>query len=60
MATTQDTKRGMSDRTTEELRMQMFRILDELATARAERASALRAEFDALWKKMPEGEPTIH
>lgn len=58
MATTPDVNPTRSDRSTEELRAQMYRLLDELATARSDRASALKAEFEALWKKLPEGEGT--
>jgi hypothetical protein len=45
----------------EALRAEMFRILDEVTTARAERAKILKAEFDALWSTLPatEGE-TVH
>jgi hypothetical protein len=45
----------------EALRAKMFRILDEVTTARAERARSLQAEFEALWREMParDGE-TVH
>ncbi len=62
MATTQEGKQtsaqGMS---TEDLRAKMCRLIDELASARSDRAAALKTEFEALWKTMPGvEEPTIH
>jgi hypothetical protein len=49
-------------RSAEELRAEMFRILDELVTARAERTKVLSAEFKALWDEIGRGEeePTVH
>jgi hypothetical protein len=45
----------------DELRARMFRILDEIATARAERTKALSAEFQALWDEIGREEvPTVH
>jgi hypothetical protein len=49
------------ERSTEELRAQMYRILDELCTARSEDAVALKKKFDALWKQTEATqEPTLH
>jgi hypothetical protein len=51
----------MQERSSEELRAQMYRILDELCTARSEEAAALKARFDALWKQAGgEETPTVH
>jgi hypothetical protein len=47
-------------RSTEELRAEMFKILDELVTSRAERTKVLSAEFKALWDQVPDAEPAIH
>jgi hypothetical protein len=56
--TTPEVNPPLSDRSTEELRAKMYRLIDELATARSDRASAVKAEFEALWKKLPGGEGT--
>jgi hypothetical protein len=47
-------------RSTEELRAEMLRILDEIPSARAERTSALSAEFKALWNQIGGDDPTLH
>ncbi|HET8539738.1 MAG TPA: hypothetical protein VFL83_07685 [Anaeromyxobacter sp.] len=48
-------------RSKEELRAEMFRILDEIASARADRAAALNSRFQALWDELKtEGERTVH
>jgi hypothetical protein len=60
MATTQGSNPTPIERSTEELRREMCRLIDELATARSDRAAALKAEFEALWKKMPAPGETIH
>jgi hypothetical protein len=50
-----------SDASREELRATMLRMLDELATARADRAREVVAEFQELWKRIePTEEDTIH
>jgi hypothetical protein len=62
MTTPQEVAETPSERPSPEaLRAEMFRILDELTTARAERAKILKAEFEALWDTLPvaEGE-TVH
>lgn len=46
--------------TREDLRADMHRMLDELVTARADRAKALEKEFKALWTRIGEPSPTIH
>jgi hypothetical protein len=59
MATTQHT--STQERSTEELRAQMCRILDELCTARSEEAADLKKRFETLWKQAGgEDQPTIH
>jgi hypothetical protein len=61
MATTQDVNPTPAARSTEDLRAQMCRILDELVIARSDRASALKEEFEALWNELPKGgAPTLH
>ena len=62
MTTTQEVTPTSTERApSEDLRDRMCRIIDEIATGRSDRAAALKAEFDALWKKVPgTGEPTIH
>jgi K+/H+ antiporter YhaU regulatory subunit KhtT len=48
-------------RSTDELREEMFRILDEIASARAERTADLSKKFKALWAEARGGEdPTLH
>jgi hypothetical protein len=59
MATTQqDATLTPSGGATEELRAEMYRILDELASGRSDRASTLQAKFDTLWKQIGAGEDT--
>lgn len=61
MENVQDVKGTPGDRTSEELRIELFRLLDELVTARSDRAAALTAKFKTLWKQAcGEGEPTVH
>jgi hypothetical protein len=62
MTTTPEVTQTSTERApSEDLRERMCRIIDEIATARSDGAGALKAEFDALWKKVPgTGEPTIH
>jgi hypothetical protein len=43
-----------------DLRAEMYRILDEIGTARSDRAAALKKEFDALWKQTGGEEATRH
>lgn len=43
-----------------DLRAEMYRILDEIGTARSDRAAALKKEFDALWKQVGGEEATRH
>ncbi len=52
---TPETDRASAD----DLRAQMYRIIDELGAARSERAEKLKEEFEVLWKQIP-GEPTVH
>ena len=60
MATTQQTS-PRQERSTEELRAQMYRILDELCTARSDEAGDLKKRFEALWKQAGgEDQPTVH
>jgi hypothetical protein len=49
-------------RSTEELRAQMYRILDELCTARSDEAAQLKARFEALWKQVggEDSSRTVH
>jgi len=46
----------------EQLRAELFGLLDAIATARAEQAPALCAKFDELWRSIaePGAEPTLH
>jgi hypothetical protein len=63
MASIQDVKPMRSERSTEELRAAMYRILDELASARSDRTTDLKKEFDELWKGISGGRgepPTVH
>ena len=62
MTTTPEVTQTSTERTpSEDLRERMCRIIDEITTARSDRTGALKAEFDALWKKVPgTEEPTIH
>jgi hypothetical protein len=60
MTMPQDVKATAGERSKDELRAAMYRILDELVVARSDRASALKKEFDELWKKVPGNEPTVH
>lgn len=60
MATTEQsqTPHGHS---TEELRAQMYRILDELCTARSDEAAGLKTRFEKLWNEVgTEEAPTVH
>jgi hypothetical protein len=60
MATTEQSQTSHG-RSTEELRAQMYRILDELCTARSDEAAALKTKFEKLWNEVgAEGAPTIH
>ena len=43
----------------EDLREQMFKIIDELGSERSD-AAALKAEFEALWKTIGAEDPTVH
>jgi hypothetical protein len=48
-------------RSADELRTELFRILDELPSARAERTKALSARFKELWDELGRAEaPTVH
>jgi hypothetical protein len=49
-------------RSSEELRAEMYRILDELCTARSEEAANLKTRFEALWKQVggEQEPPTLH
>ncbi len=45
----------------EEIRTELYRIVDEMMNARADRAPALRARFDQLWADLAShGDPTVH
>lgn len=60
MENVQDVK-GTPDRSTDELRAELFRLLDEVVTARSDRAAALTSRFKTLWKQAcGEDEPTVH
>jgi hypothetical protein len=48
-------------RSSDELRAELFRILDELPSARAERTKVLSARFKALWDELGHAEErTVH
>ncbi len=62
MATAQDVNATPKTRSTEELRAEMCRLIDEIATARSERFAALKAEFERLWNdaEVAGKKPTVH
>jgi hypothetical protein len=61
MENVQDVKGTPGGGISEELRAELFRILDELVTARSDRTAALTSRFKMLWKQAcGEGEPTLH
>jgi hypothetical protein len=52
---------GASTESTEKLRDELYRIIDEIGTSRAERLTVLKAKFEALWNQIGEpAEPTLH
>jgi hypothetical protein len=45
----------------DEIRTELFRIVDELTNARADQAPKLRARFDQLWADLgSHGDATVH
>jgi hypothetical protein len=62
MTTTHEaTQPSMERMPSEDLRARMCRIIDEITTARSDRTTTLKKEFDALWKSLPPlAEPTLH
>ncbi len=45
----------------EEIRAELYRLLDDLATSRAESTPAVRARFTDLWNQIGRGaEETLH
>lgn len=46
-------------RTTEEIREELYRMIDELGTARGLNAKKLQQRFDELWSQLG-GERTLH
>ena len=46
-------------RSEEEIRAELFRIIDSLASARTESPADVRAKYDEAWKEL-ESERTLH
>lgn len=61
MENIEEAKATRGERPGQEIRDELFRILDEIGSARADRTQALNARFKALWTQVcGEGEPTLH
>jgi hypothetical protein len=59
-STEQSTSGTQKALTAKEMREDMYRLIDEMSNAQADRLKTLQAEFDALWKQLRTPEETLH
>jgi hypothetical protein len=61
MENTQDVNAPPGERTSDQVREELFRMLDEVVSGRGDRSGAVTARFKALWKKVCGNEEgTVH